>query len=349
LDTNVTNGGVKGIEVNHWAKNGTINNHTANSNSSHGIEIYGSDNVDITNSNLANNGGYGLYIHDITWSDEYPGKLFGRPDATVTNTYGFVDGNTISGSSLYDIAVDVTDANAWDAAQYTSALNTYGTLYEINGTFPEGPTSPNAFDLTVTVNGYNGITDGCTGTLDLQNPNEVSGNLRAQTGDYYGSDACNIEIIHTDPTTQFSVYITRANPGSMSDGTNTFADIANASATDCVADTGGNTNDEELGYRIQNVSVVSGVGVRTDGECSVAYNATATAPNEYLFDIEYENADEIIRSTGSVPYPVCFPGDCSFDLKVAANVAWGTYADTTYDESSVGGAFTTTVSVVPYP
>lgn len=205
------------------------------------------------------------------------------------------------------------------------------------------------FDVEVNNEPYQEISDGCSGAMDLLNPNEVSGNLLARSGDRYGSDICKIEIIHNNPSTQFSVFVGNSNPGFMSDGTNAFSDADNAGG-DCLVDTSGNTEDEEFGYRIQAVSMVSGVDTQVDPECSVTYDATTTAPNEYIFDIEYgENPDEVFRSAGSGTYPTCFSGDCSFNLKVAANVEWNTYADTTYSQLSTGGSYTVSVVVAPYP
>lgn len=217
--------------------------------------------------------------------------------------------------------------------------DTYSTQYDAD-----------SFDLTLNAGTYAAAIDDCTvgleGAIELINPNEPTGNLRAQSGDHYGSGICPIEIIFNDPSQKLSVLISQATTGDLNNGSGApFHRIDNALG-DCTIDTGGNTDEEEFGYRLENVSVVSNVNVDTNSDCGVAYNATATSPNEYIFDLEYGNDDQVIYSDGSFPYPTCFPTDCTFDLKVAANVAWNTVADTTYSQAQLGSYYVS-IDVVP--
>lgn len=196
------------------------------------------------------------------------------------------------------------------------------------------------FDLLVDVDSYAAAIDDCTGGLTLTNPNEPTGNLRAQSGDHYGTDTCPIEVIFNDPTEKLEVQISQSGSDNINDnGTAVFDKIDNGTG-DCTIDTSGNTDEEEYGYRIENVSVVSNINVETDSECSVAYNASATSPDEYLFDLELgSNKDTVLYSYGSVPYPTCFANDCTFDLKASANVAWDTPADRSYSYGELGSYF----------
>lgn len=205
------------------------------------------------------------------------------------------------------------------------------------------------FDLIVNADSYAAATDDCTGGLQLENPNDPAGILLAKSGDHYGTDTCPIEVTFNDPTQKLDVKIHRSSGNLNDGGTATFDNIDNASG-DCTIDTGGNTDEEEFGYRIENVSVVSNINVDTDSECGVDYNANATAPDEYLFDLKYDDVnndpDRVLYSYGTVPYPTCFPTDCTFDLKASANVAWDTPADRTYSQGGLGSFFIF-VDVVP--
>lgn len=356
LQSNTTSGGAKGIEVEFYATDGIIDDHNASSHTSYGIEIYGTDSVEITNSTLTGNGIYGLYIHDAVRSDLY--LTLYSSDLTINNTYSFVDGNTITGNTSYDIAVDVQDANAWVADQYTIAENTYNTLYEINGEFPEAPTgvpdppptlqTSDTFNLTVDVNSYQSIENDCPSGISLAVP-AIGEPLSAQDGRRYGKGSCGITIVHNDPTADFYLDLGKTQPALIGD---TYAltpaheipEINNAGQADCLIDTSGNTDEEKIGYKLQSVVLEPGFNVSADkngecnsiiGEITVYYDGTRnlgapTPPYEHLFDLEYSegaDVDTVIYKIGGTS--VCLGTDCTFDLQVEANIAWDTYANLT--------------------
>jgi hypothetical protein len=186
--------------------------------------------------------------------------------------------------------------------------------------------------MDIGVQSYQQITNDCTNAITLQtpdiagsrhNPKAVEGPAPAQ-GYYYAYETCNIEVQHNDPDTNFNVTYAKSQPFNLgnSNGSYTYTNIDNAGG-DCLVDTTGNTDDEEFGYRIENISLATGVDVQNDTECiGIAYNATSGS-DEYVFDIEYSDQSDLIiqKSSGTA---VCGPNDCTFDLKGVANVSWDT-------------------------
>ncbi len=140
-----------GVQVNYRAENGEITNHIANNNGANGIEVMGSTNIEITESELNGNAGYGLYMHDTSLALLYPGpshafeESAAHPEIVSTIQTSFVNRNEMDSNTTADVAVDVLDASPWEAAQ-TTTINDYDTLSEINGTFPggQGPVPPPA-------------------------------------------------------------------------------------------------------------------------------------------------------------------------------------------------------------
>lgn len=132
---NFPSAAAKGVYVKYHAQNGTIINHTANNNASHGIELAGTHNVSVTYSQTNNNGGYGIYVHDFVYTIEYPDNEYVIAGELVPSTGTYIANNEMLGNTLGDIGVDVSDPNAWDPAQAT-ATNNYGTAVIPQGTFP---------------------------------------------------------------------------------------------------------------------------------------------------------------------------------------------------------------------
>ncbi|MBA4336460.1 hypothetical protein C0416_01625 [bacterium] len=213
-----------------------------------------------------------------------------------------------------------------------SALTTVGIITAASA-FAFVTYDTDNFDLNINVNGYQTLSNNCSGSFDL-------GTLEASNGNRYNSDKCAIDFFHNDPATKFAIYVNKTETYALSDTASiqSFADINNV-GSDCVMDSAGNTDEEEFGYRIDEVVLSDAVNitVQTDPTCSVAYNAAATAPDEYFFDLADDDStgmanNKIIQSAGTAPYPVCLSGECSFSLLMGVNVGWDTLADVTYSK-----------------
>ncbi len=194
---------------------------------------------------------------------------------------------------------------------------------------------------------YQAIDAACA-TLTIEKSG--GGNLQSTTANRYGTGSCTVTVEHNDPREDINISYSKSAPGNLSDsaGSDTMTDIDNTST--CVIKTdGSDTVNEQLGYRVENVTTPLQSAVQTDSEtaCSgIAYNANATAPDEYLFDIEYaDNADTIIHATNTT----CFQTQCQFDISAQANVVWTTTPDTYAYNSSTLGNFTTTIIVSTTP
>lgn len=201
--------------------------------------------------------------------------------------------------------------------------------------------------LQVTNATYQEIDAACA-TLTIEKSG--GGNLQSTTANRYGTGSCTVTVRHNDPQEDIYITYSKPEPGNLSDsaGSDTISNIDNA--TTCVIKTNGSdTINEQVGYRVENVTSPLQAGVQTDSEtaCSgIAYNATATAPDEYLFDIEYsDNKDLIIHSTSTT----CFQNQCQFDINAQANVVWATVPDTYAYNSATLNAFATTVQVSTTP
>lgn len=205
-------------------------------------------------------------------------------------------------------------------------------------------------NLSVGVNTYEEITDSCNGAITLLTPS-IEGsrhNPKAQAGYHYAYETCNIEIQHNNPDTNFDVFYRKTAPPSLSDNSSTylFEDIDNQ--LDCGVDTSGNTDEEKFGYRLTNVSLPTGISVQEDSDCLANFDTEISGDDEYMFAIIYsESAEELIiqKSAGST---ICGPGNCTFDIKVTANVAWET-EPVTYSHFAGAGLFATSVTISEQP
>lgn len=208
--------------------------------------------------------------------------------------------------------------------------------------------------LSIEVSSYGAASDDCDGGITLLTP-LIEGsrhNPKAQAGYHYAYGTCGIEIQHNNPDTIFDVFYRKTAPASLSDNSiipYTFNDIDHSGVPpDCSVDTTGNTDEEKFGYRLTNVSLPAGVSVQEHGTCEANFDAEIPGDDEFMFAIIYSESNEeliIRKSTGDA---ICGPGDCTFDIKATANVAWET-APVTYFRFEGAGPFTTKVLVSEQP